>query len=73
MLIRRNATELSTRAAAHRLGVHVDTVQRWCNASIHGERSRLTGVSRGLNGRYRIPASEVDRLLQSSEDPSSEL
>jgi hypothetical protein len=63
---------LSPRAAAARLGVAVPTVYAWLAQSDHGllvVRGRPTTVTYyqggpGGQGRIRIPAEEVERLLE---------
>jgi len=49
--------------AAKLLGVHKETVYRWCHCAVEGLPSRLTNVTREVNGRYLIAKADVESLL----------
>jgi excisionase family DNA binding protein len=52
----------SSREVASRVGVSLSTVQHWVRVG------RLRAVRIGDQGRYRIPESELRRLLSIEED-----
>lgn len=59
----RNVGTISPAKAAKLLGLHYNTVRADCQRSIAGDpRARLRGVTRALNGYFRIPLAEVHRL-----------
>jgi excisionase family DNA binding protein len=50
-------TYLTVEQAAQRLGIHEETVRRWLRSG------KLRGNLLSERAGYRIPASEVERLL----------
>lgn len=51
---------ISPNRAAKLLGVHVNTVYRWCQATEKGEYSRLSDVIRNdVNGYFEISLKEI--------------
>jgi hypothetical protein len=55
--------EITPRRAAKILGVHQETIYRWCQDALAGKKSRLTGhVRRSITGRYFISTSAVFRI-----------
>lgn len=61
----RRQGELPPRALARTLECHVNTVYRWCEQAIAGERSRLEAeaVRKDATGHYWIRRAAVPRLL----------
>lgn len=56
---------ISPRKAAAMLGVHYETVIRWCQAAVAGESSRLHDVEQHITGYYWISAEEIRALRRS--------
>lgn len=51
--------ELNPNNAAKRLGVHVKTVRRWCEAYVNGDPSPIGPVRVTGTGRYFIASESV--------------
>lgn len=52
--------EITPRRAARMLGVHQETIYRWCKDAIAGRESRLTGfVRQSVTGRYFIDSAAI--------------
>lgn len=61
---------VSPTKVARLLGVHLNTVYRWCHASVNGEPSPLRGVSRNpLTGYFSISLAEVIALREQAKEP----
>lgn len=59
-------TTVSPAKAAKLLGLHYNTVIKECQRSVAGDpRARLQGVTKHLNGYFKIPTDEVQRLKDS--------
>jgi len=54
---------VTPRRAARLLGIHKETVYRWCRDAVEGKKSRLRDVRRSVTGRYLIAERDVKRLL----------
>jgi len=57
VLMAERETYLTVEQAAERLGIHEETVRRWLRSH------KLRGTLLSERAGYRIPASEVERLL----------
>lgn len=56
--------EYTPRRAARLLGVHLETIYRWCHDCVDGNPSKLKAVRRSITGRFYIPAQEVDDMIE---------
>ncbi len=58
----RKMGEVSVKYAVRELGVHEDTVRRWCNALLCDETSPLQYCRRDVTGRLWLWRADVERL-----------
>ena len=54
--------EVSPRWAAEYLGVHLQTVYRWCRDAIDGKTTRVRHVRRDFLGRFWLKREEIRSL-----------
>jgi hypothetical protein len=56
--------EVSPQEAADKLGVHKDTIYRWCNRALHERTAKWYGfVRQDVTGHYWIQIAAVEALL----------
>ena len=55
--------EVTPRRAARLLGVHSETIYRWCHDAIDGRQSKLTGVRKSITGRFFIRRETIEAMI----------
>lgn len=62
------AREVTPARAAKLLGINLETVYRWCHATIDGDgTTRFTRVRRSVTGRFFIDRDDIDEILAATK------